>query len=324
MRRHVLVTMSLAASLAGASAAAQIANSARPVVQSTPARSPDRNELLRQVKLCEDALRHAESVHAAPETLAKIELVFGGLELDLGAYPQSEAAMQQAVKLLRGGSPQEVADALGRLAVVHIAMGEGGKAEKEDHEELALLEQAGEVRGSALARIDLANAEIKQQHFSKAIVDAQEALKVISDDPAVDASDRIAARQTLGSALCGARRCEEAIPVLKSALELSKTSYGQDSLATGIDYYLLGQVAWQCGDPADAAGWMQRGTARMKVDLGWGHVIYLRAMSEYAKFLRERGQTEQADSAEREVRMARSVVDARTLSAAPAPASGLR
>jgi hypothetical protein len=55
----------------------------------------------------------------------------------------------------------------------------------------------------------------------------------------------------------------------------------------------------------------------MKVELGWGHTIYLNAMTQYAKFLRERGQMEAATTAEREIKMANAVVDARTLSASP-------
>jgi hypothetical protein len=53
----------------------------------------------------------------------------------------------------------------------------------------------------------------------------------------------------------------------------------------------------------------------MKIDLGWGHVLYVNAISQYAKFLRQRGQVEEAASAERELRQMLSVVDARTMTA---------
>jgi hypothetical protein len=92
-------------------------------------------------------------------------------------------------------------------------------------------------------------------------------------------------------------------------------------LPVGIGYYMLGHAAWNCGQPADAAAWMQRGIDRMKRDLGWGHPVFITAMTDYAKFLRERGQKEEAASAEREIRMSQSVVDARTLGS---PVSALR
>ena len=71
---------------------------------------------------------------------------------------------------------------------------------------------------------------------------------------------------------------------------------------------------------------MARGTARMKVDLGWGHAVYINVMSDYAQFLRERGQLEAAAVAQREVRQAQSVVDVRSLAgrSGEVGAAGLR
>jgi hypothetical protein len=101
--------------------------------------------------------------------------------------------------------------------------------------------------------------------------------------------------------------------MLKDAVELEKSSYGENSLLTGTGWFLLGYAYWQNGDMADAAEWMGRGTARMKIDLGWGHVLYVNAISQYVKFLRQRGQVEEAVSEERELGQVLSVVDARTL-----------
>jgi putative component of toxin-antitoxin plasmid stabilization module len=57
---------------------------------------------------------------------------------------------------------------------------------------------------------------------------------------------------------------------------------------------------------------MRSGIERMKIDLGWGHAIYLNSMREYAVFLRRSGQLEEAASAQSEVRRAESIVDARS------------
>jgi tetratricopeptide (TPR) repeat protein len=281
----------------------------------------NREEALRQIKVCEDALRNAESAHAGPLTLARIEIMMGGLYEDAGAYPQAEAIYQSAVDLVRKDHPQSLAVALGQLAGLHMMMGENRKSEKESLEALALWQQVGDARGVAFTQLDLANVEIKEHKPAKAVDDAQKALAVVGNDPAVLASDRIAVRQTLGYALSEDQRCGEAMPVLKDALQLDKSDFGDDSLPAGIGYYMLGHAAWNCGQPADAAAWMQRGIDRMKRDLGWGHPVFITAMTDYAKFLRERGQKEEAASAEREIRMSQSVVDARTLGS---PVSALR
>ena len=148
------------------------------------------------------------------------------------------------------------------------------------------------------------------------------AMPVLADNPKVDVGDRIAARQTLALSLCGLKQCGQAIQLLKDALEMQKSAYGAGSLLVGAGEYLLGYAYWQNGDMEDAADLMARGTARMKIDLGWGHTIYLNAMTQYARFLRQRGQLEAATTAEREIKMANAVVDARESTASSSARRG--
>lgn len=317
MQMHSMVMLSILVVNGGFSVA-----TAQPTEVQSPSSKTDtlaltsnRDELLRQIEVCQDALRNAKSIHAAPLTLAKIELTIGERYEDAGSYRQAEAAYQSGVDLVREGHPQSLAVAIGQLARLHTVMGEFRKSEKESLEVLALWQQLGDTRGVAFTQIALANIEIREHRFSKAIDDAQKAFAVVGNDPDVLPSDRIAVRQTLGYALSEDQRCSEALHVLNDALQLDKSNFGDDGLPVGIGYYLLGHAAWNCGQPADAAAWMQRGIDRMKRDLGWGHPVYITAMTEYAKFLRERGQKEEAASAEREIRMSQSVVDARTLAA---------
>ena len=284
---------------------------------STPWKLPSHEELLQQIKACQDAFHNAQADHAADQPLGKIDVLLGSLYSDAGMYPQSEAALKQAVQLLRNAPPVLRATALAELAVLHTTIGESHKSLKENREAIVLFEQAGDVRDAAYQRADLANAETTEGHFREAVNDAQKGLEALGDDPTATVTERIGLHQALGYALAKSGRCQEAIPALQETVELAKSGFGDDSLTVGIEYYILGHVAWTCGDPAGAANWMQWGIERMKPDLGWGHVIYLDSVSEYAKFLRERGQMERADAEEREVRMAHALVDVRTMTAAP-------
>jgi tetratricopeptide (TPR) repeat protein len=230
-------------------------------------------------------------------------------------YLKAEDAMLRAIALLKTGPQDQLAEEIGHLAVLHIAMGELRKAEKNQMEALAIRESVGDPVGIALTWSDLADLYIKQRQYKKALDYAQRAMDVLAGRPDVRASDRIAVRQTLAFALCGAGNCEKAIPLLKDAIDLSKSSFGVDSLPVGINEYLLGYAYWQSGNMHDAGEWMGRGIARMKVDLGWGHSIYINALRQYAKFLRKAGQAEAAASAEREINQAEALVDARTFTA---------
>ena len=188
-------------------------------------------------------------------------------------------------------------------------MGDFHKAEKEQLEALRIREQVGDKLGIAMAWSDLAAIYIKAQNFKKAEEFAQKAFPVLVNDPRADGVDRISVRQTLATAICQRHECARAILMLKDARELARTTFGPDSLAVGLADYILGTAYWHNGDMVDAEDCMRRGTARMKVKLGWGQPSYVEAMGHYAAFLRQRGQLEAAANAQSEVVRANSVVD---------------
>ncbi|HEX9201301.1 MAG TPA: tetratricopeptide repeat protein [Acidobacteriaceae bacterium] len=311
------LTTVLTIGLAGAPANCQQADAGAPQTLSGISKSEadfsSRAELTRRIGLYETAERDAEAAHVDMQSMLKIYSSLAALYEDAAMYAKSEALMRREIAMLQNGPQRELAEAIGHLAVLHIAMGDFRQAEKDELEAMQVRQSVGDPMGTALTWNDLADIYIKERKFKPALDYAQRAMKVLADDPKVDPADRIIVRQTLAYALCGLKQCAQAIPLLKDAVEMEKTTYGADSLLVGNGTFLLGYVYWQNGDMEDAATLMARGTARMKVDLGWGHVVYLDAMNEYARFLRQRGQKEAAASAEREIKMANSVVDVNSL-----------
>jgi tetratricopeptide (TPR) repeat protein len=258
---------------------------------------PDKPELLRRIALYEAAERSAERAHPGMESMVRIYSNLAALYEDACMYSRSEEVMHREIAMLRSGPQDELADAIGHLAVLHIAMGEMRQAEKDDFEALRIRESMGDPVGVALTWTGLADVDIKQRHYKQALDYAQRVMAVLAENPKV----------------CGLKECGQAIPILKDAIEMEKSSYGADSLMVGTGYLSSRIHILANGDMEDAAELMARGTARMKVDLGWGHTIYLNAMTQYARFLRQRGQKEAAATAEREIKMANAVVDARSL-----------
>jgi hypothetical protein len=63
----------------------------------------------------------------------------------------------------------------------------------------------------------------------------------------------------------------------------------------------------------DAAKWMGQGIERMKVDLGWGDVLYVNALHDYEQFLVQNRQPDQAKVVDHELRALATTVDARSL-----------
>lgn len=271
-------------------------------------------EILRRIGLYEAAEQSAERTHPGLESMVKIYSNLAALYESACMYTKSEGVMRREISLLRSGPQDELADAIGHLAILHVAMAEPHQAEKDELEALRIRESVGDAVGTARSWSDLANVYVKNRQYKKALDFAQRAMPILADNPKADVADRVAVRQALANALCGLKQCGQAIPLLKETVDMEKSAYGANSLLVGASNFLLGHTYWMNGDMQEAADLMARGTARMKDDLGWGHTIYLNAMSEYAKFLRQRGQLEAAASAEREIKMANAVVDARSLS----------
>ena len=269
-----------------------------------------------------DRQNHTEIAHLPSSALeaARSDEQLGELCESAGMYVQAEAALRRAIELYPTEAILERLSARNNLATLLASIGEEKQAEQEDRIALVEAEKVGDAGAASLAWTNFADAEALQKHFGKAIEYSRRAVLIDETATSEPLVNRMLAKQALGFALAGNHQCAEAIPLLEEVLTLSKGSYGEQSGEAGISQFVLGEVAGRCGDSADAAAWMQQGILRMKATLGASHMGYLHAVSEYAQFLRENGRLEEAVIAEREVRMANTTVDARTL----APLASLR
>lgn len=268
--------------------------------------------LLHQIAIYEAAAQRAETLHADRKTLANIYERLADLYTDGRMFPKSEDAMRRAILLLKDGPQNKLADEISRLSMLHSAMGMFKEAEKDQKRELAVREAVGDPVGIALAWNDMAALYYAQRKFKNANEYAEKAYAVLANEPSVPVEARIAVRQALAFSLCGVHSYQRAIPILEDAFALAEGAFGEDSLHTGVEAFMLGYIYWKSGDTRNAAVFMARGIASMKADLGWGQAIYVNAMTYYARFLRENGQSEQAASAERELSRFQDVVDARS------------
>jgi tetratricopeptide (TPR) repeat protein len=235
---------------------------------------------------------------------------------DLAMYPRAEEAIRRGITLLRQDTESkqgELAAAIEDMAMLHGTMGDLTKGEKEGQEALKIRLKLGERGAIGASYRQLATLYLKRREFKRSVEFGQRALDAIGDDPRVNTEDWIAVRFTIGRALCEIGRCGRAIPLLQQAVEQAKVAYGEQSLPVGMGCYQLGYTYWRDGEIVDAARWLERGTALMKVELGWGHPVYINALRDYAKFLRQHGTTEAAAVVEREVRQADVKVDVSTM-----------
>jgi tetratricopeptide (TPR) repeat protein len=272
----------------------------------------DKPAVLRLIALNEAEARD-EATRADRKRLVMIYSNLGILYADAGMFLKAEDAVRRAIALLKNGPQDQLADQTEQLAVVHLAMSKMPQAEKEEKRALQIREAVGDPVGTALSESALAGLYGAERKSTKSLDYAERAYAVLAEHAGVSVADRVGVRHTLGFALTSTHHCDRGIGILEDALALTKINPGAGTMSPGYSEYLLGFGYWQCGDQNHAAEWLERGTTDMRGAYGWGHVMYVNAMKQYAQFLRESGQQQAAASAEAVVHQAETVVDASSL-----------
>ena len=306
MRRRLLLFCLFALPFAQARAADTKPGAQQP-------RYATRAEILQRIADDETRIRQAQQAQIPPADLATIYLDLSAAYEDVAFYLKSEDALKSAVALLQPGPSKELAVALRRLGILHVIMGDPHRAEKDQLEALAMRKVLGDPRDVAIAFTDLANIYLDLKKYDKALDFSEKSVSAIADDQTVNVDDRMTALHNLTFACLYKHQYDRALATIQKSLQLARTTFGDDSLKAGIDTVFLGVVLWRSGNLDAAAEPMERGIARIRVDMGWGHTIYLHAMQQYAEYLKLRGQLDRAAAAENEVQQARARVDARSL-----------
>ena len=278
-----------------------------------PTETLDKQEVFRRIGIYEDIARNADSLHLDRSMTINVYKNLGGLYEMAGMYPRAEAAMKRALEWMKDGPQDDLAEELHQFSTLHSIMGNLRQSEKDQAQALAVREKIGDPVGIALTWIDMAAIYYQGRQYKKALEYAQKSYDVLGNRTDLKPSNHIAVLQTMAFILCGSRQCGKAIPIMREAVDESRNAFGPDSLSAAAQGFALGYVYWQSGDTADAGEWMRRSLPHMKVEVGWGQLIYINGMRGYARFLRETGQREAASIAESEVHRIESVVDARTL-----------
>lgn len=103
-----------------------------------------------QIDVVAKKIREAEMAHAPAAAMAQLYESLSSAFAKVGAYPQSQAALREAAALLRRGSQQDLAQVLGQLAVLDVAVGDVDRAVKDQMQALRIREKLGDAKDLAL------------------------------------------------------------------------------------------------------------------------------------------------------------------------------
>jgi tetratricopeptide (TPR) repeat protein len=276
---------------------------------------PTRAEVLRRIGVYEAALREPEVAHTSDATVAKAYARLASLYEDAAMYERAEAALRHAIALSRGSAEWsgQLAANLNDLGLLHGEIGKLHEAEKEQVEALRIRESLGGSLEIARSWNSLSGLYFKEHKYAISRDFAQRAMDEFAADKQADVVDKITSRLYLSVAMCYTKDCRSAVPLLKDAIDMAKTTFRPNDFPVGEGKFLLGFAYWKSGDTARASEYMEEGAGIMKEQLGWGHPTYLNALGQYARFLRENRRGDGAALVERQIRQAESVVDVHSI-----------
>lgn len=200
----------------------------------------------------------AESLHSASWQATIASLMAA---LDAGNSAAATAAAQQAV--VEASDPEEIAESFRLLGDALLL---GGDAEAA---QVALEKAAWMYRGALL--YNLGRLSFTAQDLPTAEHYTREALAIfdVRDDPA--SSGGCAARAQLASIVSARGRQDEAVTILRTAIECMETHYGPAHREVAVVVGVLGEVYERAGQVREAESAYRRSLRIYEIALGSEH-----------------------------------------------------
>jgi tetratricopeptide (TPR) repeat protein len=177
-------------------------------------------------------IKTEDAAHASAQQLAALWIALAGTYEEIVDLESAEDSFAHAIRLLRGtGAKDLYGRALGGIATIYYATGRPKTAERCLRQAVELEHTAGDSTAEAIIRGDLALALIVERKYAEAEKQASEALHLLEaqSDPSV--VETILVYLTRSRAICGMRRCAEALQDVDRAETLAVSKIGADPAA---------------------------------------------------------------------------------------------
>jgi tetratricopeptide (TPR) repeat protein len=222
------------------------------------------------------------------------------LQQDAALYSDSTTSFTHAIAFFHRApdATPELAEAIDGLGTLKLETGQFKAAEASLKEARAMRLAANDTLGVSRSDVHLASLYLGKHKYEQAHMLAVRALADFTRDPRADTLDKGSAMIVMSLALCSESRSSEALPTLEALVQLMRRSYAQRSMPVGFAFFLLGYVERKNHDLALADAYMKRGIDGMEESMGWGHPVFVDALLQYSRLLRETGREDAATEVE--------------------------
>jgi tetratricopeptide (TPR) repeat protein len=247
-------------------------------------------------------IKEATEQHGSPERLGYLWARLASDYRKVGNFNASESAYFQAIGVFEGApSSRNYATTLDNFGMLYLSYGKLEEAERYN-------KKAEEVRRSMNYTLDLARSEqhmsqidLAKHKFKEAENESAHALTVFEEEKDSEMIDFISALNALVYTRCMRKKCEQGMEAAQRSLEISRSSFGAESLQSAHSMMAVGFALWKLGRLDDADRTMLAAVQIMRSHPSHDERSLLLALAEYRDYLRGVHRDNDAENLTREL-----------------------
>jgi len=223
-----------------------------------------------------------------------------------GDFTASKDAYFKALTLLEHSpsAARNYATALDNLAMLYLTYGRLDEAEKYNRKSANIRSTLEYPLDEARSLQHTAEIDLAKHKFKDVEERATRALEVMVrlDDP--EKADILSALNSLAFARCSREACAQGMEDAQRSLNLARSSFGEESEATGHSLMAVGFAEWKLGELSEADGTMRSAIRMLKAQEVSQSRGVLLAMVQYRNYLKAVHRDADAENISREVSLA--------------------
>jgi tetratricopeptide (TPR) repeat protein len=206
-----------------------------------------------------------------------------------GNFTESEGAYFKALSFLERNpsAARNYATALDNLAMLYLAYGRLDEAERYNRRSAKIRSGLGYPLDDARSEQHMAEIDLARHRFKAVEDEASRALEVMTrvDDP--EKQDLLSALNALAFARCSRGACKQGIEDAQRSLTLARSTFGEESEATGHSLLAVGFAEWKLDKLQEADQTMRSSIRMLKAHEGSESRGVLFALIQYRNYLKE-------------------------------------
>jgi len=209
--------------------------------------------------------------------------------LRAGDFGDAEGAYIKSLSFLDHSAlaTQNYATALDNLSMLYLTFGRLEEAERYNKKASSIRKEKGYRLDFARSEQHKAEIDLGWHRIKEAEEEATRALAVMEELNDPEKLDVISALNTLAYTRCLRKRCEQGMEAAQRSIELSRRSFGSESVPAAHALMAVGFALWKLGRLGDADSTMREGVRIMKAQSGLRNRTVLLALAQYRDYLKD-------------------------------------